>query len=52
MQVQVANAPARTERAGETYFFCSDHCRERFTATPERHATGAPAEHDPKGSNP
>ncbi len=41
MQVQTANAPARTDHAGHTYHFCSDHCRERFTASPERYATTA-----------
>jgi YHS domain-containing protein len=32
MQVEVANAPARSERDGETVWFCSDHCRHRFEA--------------------
>jgi uncharacterized protein len=32
MQVEVANAPARTERDGETVYFCSDHCFHRFEA--------------------
>jgi uncharacterized membrane protein YraQ (UPF0718 family)/YHS domain-containing protein len=32
MQVQVANAPARSERDGETVYFCSDHCCHRFEA--------------------
>jgi uncharacterized protein len=31
------------EYAGVTYFFCSDHCRQRFEATPERFASGASA---------
>jgi len=30
MQVEVANAAARAEHGGETFHFCSDHCRERF----------------------
>jgi YHS domain-containing protein len=30
MQVEVANAPARSQRDGETFYFCSDHCRQRF----------------------
>jgi uncharacterized membrane protein YraQ (UPF0718 family)/YHS domain-containing protein len=34
MQVEVANAPAHSERDGETVWFCSDHCRHRFEATP------------------
>jgi len=32
MQVQVANAPASAVRDDTTYYFCSDHCRERFVA--------------------
>ena len=30
MQVEVANAAARSERDGEAVYFCSDHCRHRF----------------------
>jgi uncharacterized membrane protein YraQ (UPF0718 family)/YHS domain-containing protein len=37
MQVEVANAAARSEHGGETYWFCSDHCRERFEADPARY---------------
>ncbi len=33
MQVEVANAAARSERDGEAVYFCSDHCRQRFEAT-------------------
>ena len=34
MQVQTANAPARSSIGGHLYFFCSDRCRERFEADP------------------
>ena len=30
MQVQIANAPAQASRRGQQFWFCSDHCRERF----------------------
>jgi YHS domain-containing protein len=30
MQVRTANAPASTVRDDERFYFCSDHCRERF----------------------
>ena len=33
MQVEVANAAARSERDGEVVYFCSDHCRHRFEST-------------------
>jgi uncharacterized membrane protein YraQ (UPF0718 family)/YHS domain-containing protein len=33
MQVRVAHAPARATRDGQTYYFCSDRCLDRFDAT-------------------
>jgi YHS domain-containing protein len=33
MQVEVANAPARLELDGETFYFCCDHCKTRFAAS-------------------
>jgi uncharacterized membrane protein YraQ (UPF0718 family)/YHS domain-containing protein len=41
MQVQTGQAPAATRHAGTTVYFCSDHCRHRFTADPERYAGSA-----------
>jgi len=38
MQVEVANAPASTVQAGKRFYFCSDRCRVRFEADPERFA--------------
>lgn len=32
MQVEKALAPARAESGGVTFYFCSDHCLERFRA--------------------
>jgi YHS domain-containing protein/uncharacterized membrane protein YraQ (UPF0718 family) len=32
MQVRIADAPARASVHGQTYYFCSDRCRERFFA--------------------
>jgi len=37
MQVRTADAPATTTHDHERYFFCSDHCRERFVAAPDRY---------------
>jgi uncharacterized membrane protein YraQ (UPF0718 family)/YHS domain-containing protein len=49
MQVDVARAPASTRQAGRTVHFCSEHCRDRFVATPGRFAPadlrGTPAAH-------
>ena len=38
MQVEKANAPASATFGGERFFFCSDHCRERFEGQPQRYA--------------
>jgi uncharacterized membrane protein YraQ (UPF0718 family)/YHS domain-containing protein len=40
MQVETANAAARAEHAGTTFYFCSDHCRHRFEADPARYGDG------------
>jgi len=40
MQVERQLAPARQKRDDQTVFFCSDRCRDRFVATPDRYATG------------
>jgi YHS domain-containing protein len=34
-----ANAPARTRFEGQTFYFCSDRCREHFESDPPRFAT-------------
>ena len=33
MQVQIANAPAHAINDGHDYWFCSDHCADRFATT-------------------
>ena len=47
MQVQVAHAPATARRDGSTYYFCSDHCQHRFTASPGRYPGQERAAHAP-----
>ncbi|MDQ2813281.1 MAG: permease [Actinomycetota bacterium] len=47
MQVTTAHAPATASFAGTAYYFCSDHCQHKFTASPDRYAGGglaAPAQ--------
>jgi uncharacterized protein len=39
-QNQVAHAPATARSGGTAYHFCSDHCQQRFSATPA-HYTGS-----------
>jgi YHS domain-containing protein/uncharacterized membrane protein YraQ (UPF0718 family) len=39
MQVRTADAPARSSFGGQTFWFCSDRCRERFEADPARLAS-------------
>jgi YHS domain-containing protein len=42
MQVRTADAPAHSLWQGDTVWFCSDRCKERFDADPARYAaTGA-----------
>jgi YHS domain-containing protein len=36
MQVETAHAPARGEHEGHAVYFCSDHCHDRFMASPAR----------------
>ncbi|HZU73856.1 MAG TPA: permease [Acidimicrobiales bacterium] len=43
MQVEVAQAPARAVEGGQRWWFCSEHCRDRFLADPDRFAGPQPA---------
>jgi uncharacterized membrane protein YraQ (UPF0718 family)/YHS domain-containing protein len=36
MQVETAHAPASLVHDGHRYFFCSDHCKDRFGSDPTR----------------
>jgi len=38
MRLAPADAAATVERHGRTYHFCSDACRDTFTADPASHA--------------
>jgi uncharacterized membrane protein YraQ (UPF0718 family)/YHS domain-containing protein len=38
MQVRTSDAPARTTRAGTTYWFCCDGCMHKFEAAPAKYA--------------
>ncbi|MEO7797377.1 MAG: YHS domain-containing protein [Opitutaceae bacterium] len=44
MTVDVATA-LHAERDGETFYFCSDHCRRKFLSAP----AGAKSEEKPRG---
>ena len=55
MQVQTANAPASVVHDGRPVYFCSDHCRHRFEADPDKFASavvpaGEHGEPGPDGS--
>jgi Cu+-exporting ATPase len=39
MDVDERNAAATTEYAGDTYYFCSEKCRDKFEADPERYVS-------------
>jgi Cu+-exporting ATPase len=37
MDVEVATAAGRTERKGQTYYFCGSKCKEKFDLSPEQY---------------
>ncbi len=37
INVKVTTTTPRMELAGQTYYFCSDECRERFTKNPTKY---------------
>jgi YHS domain-containing protein/uncharacterized membrane protein YraQ (UPF0718 family) len=41
MQVRISDAPATGVHQGRQYWFCSDHCAERFASSPARFTGGA-----------
>ena len=43
MQVRTSDAPAHTQRDGVHYYFCSDHCREKFESSPQSYTASGPA---------
>jgi uncharacterized protein len=49
MQVETAQAPATATVTGESYWFCSEGCRDRFVADPDRFRRAAAT---PGGSSP
>ena len=42
MKVDPARARARVEHRGKTYFFCCEHCAQKFQAEPERYLAPKP----------
>lgn len=39
MEVDERSAAATTEYAGDTYYFCSVECKDKFEADPERYVS-------------
>lgn len=39
MDVDEKNAAARSQYRGETFYFCSEDCKQRFDADPERYVS-------------
>lgn len=37
--VDERTAPATTDYEGDTYYFCSETCRDKFEADPERYVS-------------
>lgn len=42
MLVDLGNDPKKAEYSGETFFFCSNGCRERFLLEPAKYADKRP----------
>lgn len=38
MQVDEKQAKAKAEHQGQTYYFCSDQCKQRFEKNPQQFA--------------
>lgn len=39
MQVDEQNAAARSEYEGQTFYFCSEGCKEKFEQNPEQYSS-------------
>ncbi|MYZ49208.1 heavy metal translocating P-type ATPase [Propylenella binzhouense] len=50
MSVRLGAGKPTAEHAGKTYHFCSEGCRAKFLADPERHLSGKAPEPMPKGT--
>jgi YHS domain-containing protein len=37
MKVDPSNAPAKSQYNGQTYYFCSQECKKKFDADPQRY---------------
>jgi len=46
MAIDPAGAAATAKHAGQTYWFCSDGCREKFVRSPDVYVSSAPAMHE------
>lgn len=42
MEIDSARAAAEEKFGGETYYFCSAHCRETFVKAPAKYARAQP----------
>src|SRR5688572_8013047 len=51
MEVDPATSPS-LERGGQTYYFCCEHCREKFASAPEHEHESAHAHHHDPGIKP
>ena len=46
MEIEPATAYGKTEYAGKTYYFCSQHCLEEFNKDPEKYVSKEPETHE------
>jgi Cu+-exporting ATPase len=43
MEVDERTAPARSEYAGDQYYFCSEECKKKFDADPDKYVSRSEA---------
>jgi YHS domain-containing protein len=41
MQVDEKKAAAQSQRQGQTYFFCSQGCKQKFDQNPQQYVSGS-----------
>jgi len=46
MEIEPATAYGKTDYAGKTFYFCSQHCSEEFNKNPEKYASKKPEKHE------
>jgi len=49
MRIDEKTAPAKATYSGTTYYFCSNECKDKFNANPQKYAQQAQQPAAPRG---